>query len=127
MGYYLSDDEMAWAMLIIDKDGSGHIDRREFTDWWKKSSRFDHLKMLNDDQTAFLYQVAEVFRSYDVTNVGTLDRDQFSNFLQALTEKGFLDPDAHQACQFHEIDRSQDGRIHFNELIAWLKHIGLLN
>lgn len=126
-GYYLSDDEISWAMSIVDKDGSGHIDHREFTEWWKTSSRFDHLKMLNEEQTEFLSQVVDVFRSYDTNNGGTLDKNEFSHFLQALVDKGLFSHETHQACQFNEIDRGQDGRVHFNELIAWLRHIGLLD
>ena len=127
MGYYLSDNELAWAWTVMDKDGSGHIDYREFADWWKTSSRFENLKMLNDQQTILLCQVAEIFRSYDVANQGTLDRTQFRALSQDLIRDGILDTNAHQTCQFDEIDRGHDGRIHFNELIAWFKDIGILD
>jgi calcium-binding protein CML len=127
LGYYLSDDELTWAWTIIDKDGSGMIDYREFAEWWKTSSRFEHLKMPNEQQTLLLIRVAEICRSYDKINIGTLDRTQFTALCQTLIQEGILNANEYQACSFDEIDRSHDGRIHFNELIAWLKNIGILN
>jgi calcium-binding protein CML len=126
MGYYLSDDEFAWAWTIVDKDGSGHVEYREFADWWKTSSRFEHLRMLDDEQMAIVCRLAELFQSQDTSNRGTLDQTQFSALRQALIEQDILDVNEHRACQFEEIDRGRDGRIHFNELIAWFKHIGIL-
>ena len=121
ISYYLSDDELAWAWTIMDKDGSGHIDYREFADWWKMSSRFEHLKILNDQHMILVCQVAEIYRLYDVANQGTLNRTQCTALCQDLIREGIIDTNAHQACQFDEIDRGQDGRIHFNELIVGSK------
>ncbi len=127
LGYYLSDDELAWAWTIMDKDGSGMIDYREFAEWWKTSSRFEHLKMPNEKQAFILSRVAEICRSYDKNNKGTLDRTQFTSVCQTLVLEGILNTNGYQACDFDEIDRSHDGRINFNELITWLKNIGILD
>ncbi len=127
LSYYLSDDELAWAWTLIDKDGSGLIDYREFAEWWKTSSRFEHLKMPNEKQVLLLCRVAEICRSYDKMNTGTLDRAHFSAVCQALIQEGILNDNGHQACDFDEIDHSHDGRINFNELIAWLKNVGILD
>lgn len=126
MGYYLSDDELAWAWTIVDQDGSGYVEYREFADWWKTSSRFEHLRMLDDEQMAIVCRLAELFQSHDRSHRGTLDQTQFVALRQALIEDGILDANEHRACQFEEIDQGRDGRIHFNELIAWFKHVGIL-
>ena len=126
MGYYLSDDELAWAWTIVDKDGSGQVEYREFADWWKTSSRFEHLRVLDDEQMAIVCRLAERFQSQDTSNRGTLDRAQFAGLCQALIEDGIFDANEYRACQFEEIDQGRDGRIHFNELIAWFKHVGIL-
>ncbi|CAF1246521.1 unnamed protein product [Adineta steineri] len=127
LGYYLSDDELTWAWTVMDKDGSGMIDYNEFAEWWKTSSRFEHLKMPNEKEAFLLSRVAEICRSYDTHNTGTLDRDQFTSVCQALTQEEILNANEHQACNFDEIDRGHDGRINFNELIAWFKNVGLFD
>ncbi|CAF1550826.1 unnamed protein product [Didymodactylos carnosus] len=127
LGYYLSNDELAWACTVIDKDGSGMIDCREFAEWWKTSSRFDHLKMPNEKQALLLSWIVEICRSFDKLNTGTLDPDQFTAVCEALSQEGILNVNEYQACAFNEIDRNQDGRINFNELIAWFKNIGILD
>ncbi|CAF0889906.1 unnamed protein product [Rotaria sordida] len=126
LGYYLSDDEIAWAWTVMDKDGSGTIDYNEFTEWWRTSSRFEYLKMPNEQQAHLLGRVIEIFRSYDKTNTGTLDRAQFTAMIQDLVEEGILNGSGHLACEFDEIDRSHDERININELIAWLINIRVL-
>ncbi|CAF2503605.1 unnamed protein product [Rotaria sp. Silwood2] len=126
LGYYLSDNEIAWALTIIDKDGSGKIDYNEFTKWWKTSSRFEYLKMPNEQQERLLGRVVEIFRSHDKTNTGSLDRSQFTTMIQDLIEEGILNGSGHLASEFEEIDHSHDERININELIAWLKNVGVL-
>ncbi|CAF4417073.1 unnamed protein product, partial [Adineta steineri] len=123
----LSDDELAWAWTIMDKDGSGMIDYNEFAEWWKTSSRFEHLKMPNEKEAILLSRVAEICRSHDTHNTGTLDRAQFTSVCQTLTQEEILNANEHQACNFDEIDRGHDGRINFNELIAWFKNVGLFD
>ncbi|CAF1218700.1 unnamed protein product [Rotaria sp. Silwood1] len=126
MGYYLSDDEIAWAWTVLDKNGSGTIDYNEFAEWWKKSSRFDHLKMPNEQQAHLLCRVVEIFRSYDKTNIGSLDRAQFTTMVHELIDEGIINGSEHLACEFEQIDRSHDERININELIAWLINVGVL-
>ena len=45
LGYYLSPEEMDWALKIIDKDGSGHIDFKEFDSFYKSEGRFEKLRL----------------------------------------------------------------------------------
>ena len=117
-GYHLSDNELNWAWTIIDKDGNGMIDYGEFAEWWKTTSRFEHLKMPNEEKALLLSRVTEIYRSYDENNAGTLDRTQFTALCQTLIQEGILNANGYQTCHFDEIDRSHDGRINFNELIS---------
>ncbi|CAF1138326.1 unnamed protein product [Rotaria sordida] len=127
MGYYLSNDELEWACTLIDKDGNGKIDYKEFADWWKTSSRFEHIRMPNAYQTQLICYIAEVFRSYDKHNHGRLNKKEFEKMRKDLIRHHIIDEHEHQACQFEEIDRGHDGSINFNELIAWFKDIGVLD
>jgi Ca2+-binding EF-hand superfamily protein len=123
MGYYLSDAQLDWARTLIDKDGSGEISYAEFCSWWQNPLRFDHL-LLSDEQLDKLHQITELFRSYDKKNQGQLDKKQFEELFQELIKKNIMEQN--QANQFDEIDRSQDGKINFNELIAWFYEQGTL-
>jgi Ca2+-binding EF-hand superfamily protein len=123
MGYYLSDAQVDWARTLIDKDGSGEISYAEFSSWWQNPLRFDHL-LLSDEQLDKLHQITELFRSYDKKNQGQLDKKQFEELFQELIKKNIMEQN--QANQFDEIDRSQDGKINFNELIAWFYEQGTL-
>ena len=123
MGYFLSDAQFDWAATFIDKDGSGEISYAEFSLWWQNSSRFDHIQ-LTDEQLDKLHKITELFRSFDKTNHGQLDRKQFSELFEELIKQNLLT--RNHANQFDEIDRSHDGKINFNELIAWLYDQGIL-
>ncbi|CAF1184932.1 unnamed protein product [Adineta steineri] len=127
MGYYLSDDELQWALTLIDKDGNGKIDYKEFVDWWRTSSRFEHLRMPNTYQTQLICHIAEIFRSYDKHNHGVLNKKEFEKMRKDLIRHHIINEHEHQACQFEEIDRGHDGSINFNELIAWFKDMGVLD
>ena len=123
MGYFLSDVQLEWARTLIDKDGSGEISYGEFASWWQNPLRFDHL-LLSDEQLDRLHQITELFRSFDKKNSGLLDKNQFSELFRQLIAKKIMEEN--QANQFDEIDRSHDGKINFNELIAWLYDQGVL-
>jgi calcium-binding protein CML len=127
MGYYLSDAELEWASTLIDKDGNGQIDYHEFADWWRTSSRFEHIRMPNAHQTQLICHIAEIFRSYDKHNHGVLNKKEFEKMRKDLIRHHIIDEHEHQACQFDEIDRGHDGNINFNELIAWFKDVGVLD
>ncbi|UJR07525.1 hypothetical protein I4U23_011813 [Adineta vaga] len=116
MGYFLSDAQLDWARTLIDKDGSGEISYKEFSSWWQNPLRFDHL-LLTDDQLSKLHQITDLFRSFDKKNQGELDKKQFNELFQELIQQKLMEEN--QANQFDEIDRSNDGKINFNELIAW--------
>ena len=124
MGYFLSDDQLDWARTLIDKDGSGEINYEEFSLWWQNPSRFDHI-LLSDKQLEKLHVIADLFRQFDRWNSGQLAKKQFGELFQEMIRRNLMD--ANQANQFEEIDRSHDGKINFNELIAWFYEQGVLD
>jgi Ca2+-binding EF-hand superfamily protein len=126
MGYYLSDPELEWACTLIDKDGNGKIDYKEFADWWRTSSRFEHLRLPNRHQSQLICHIAEIFRSYDKHNHGVLNKKEFEKMRKDLIRHHIINEHEHQACHFDDIDRGHDGTINFNELIAWFKDVGVL-
>jgi Ca2+-binding EF-hand superfamily protein len=123
MGYFLSDVQLDWARTLIDKDGSGEISYAEFCSWWQNPLRFDHL-LLSDEQLNKLHKITELFRLYDKKNQGELDKKQFEELFKELIQKNIMEQN--QASHFDEIDRSHDGNINFNELIAWFYDQGVL-
>jgi len=123
MGYFLTDAQLDWARTLIDKDGSGEISYAEFSSWWQNPLRFDHL-LLSDDQLEKLHKITELFRSYDKTNQGELDKKEFNEIFKELIQQNIMEDN--QANQLDEIDRSQDGKINFNEFIAWFYDQGVL-
>ncbi|CAF0897287.1 unnamed protein product [Rotaria sordida] len=123
MGYFLSNTQLDWARTFIDKDGSGGINYKEFSSWWQNSSRFEHL-LLSDEQFNKLHQITQLYRSYDKKNQGQLDKKQFKELFQELVRKKIMEEN--QTNQFDEIDRSQDGKINFNEFVAWFYDQGVL-
>lgn len=123
MGYYLSDEQFEWARTFIDKDGSGEISYTEFACWWQNPLRFDHL-MLSDEQLDKFREVVDLFRLFDRFNQGYLEKRQFEKLFQELIQRKLIE--TNQAKQFEEIDRSQDGKINFNEVIAWFYDQGIL-
>ncbi|CAF1365350.1 unnamed protein product [Rotaria sp. Silwood1] len=123
MGYFLSDVQLNWARTFIDNDGNGEISYKEFSSWWQNSLRFDHL-LLSDEQLNKLCQITDLFRLYDKKNQGKIDKKQFKELFQELIKRNIME--INQANQFDEIDRSQDGYINFNELIAWFYDQGIL-
>ncbi|CAF3979628.1 unnamed protein product, partial [Rotaria sp. Silwood1] len=60
----------------------------------------------------------------DKKNQGKIDKKQFKELFQELIKRNIME--INQANQFDEIDRSQDGYINFNELIAWFYDQGIL-
>ncbi|CAF1113837.1 unnamed protein product [Didymodactylos carnosus] len=123
MGCYLSDKDLIWARTFLDKDGDGRISYPEFAAWWKTSNRFHYLK-LDSKQMNIIHKICEIYRSYDQQNKGILDKTKFQSLKTDLLKHNILKEN--QPFNFDEIDRSHDGKINFNELIAWFVDIGLL-
>lgn len=126
MGYLLTDEELVWALSILDKDGSGKIDYQEFSDWWKSSSRFEKLQSLDEEKSILLGRIVKIFKDFDTNNKGSLSGKEFDEFFKRLVEEQIVLEDNRSAHQFDEIDRQNDRKINFNELIAWLRDISVL-
>ncbi|CAF0977545.1 unnamed protein product [Didymodactylos carnosus] len=128
-GCYLSDKDLQWAKIYLDRDGDGQITYNEFAQWWTASNndRFKYLK-LTDLQQKLVCKISELFRKYDKDNSGQLDnREKFEKLKQDLLKNQIL-KDIHEleSRSFNEVDRSHDGKINFNELIAWFIDIGII-
>jgi len=121
LGYALSPGEVTLALKVIDLDGSGQVDCKEFTKWWKNSRRWDDLKL--DEETLGVRQAAaEVFNSYDPGKSGKLATTDFEQFHADLVKNGMTTKDK-DTC-LADLDTSGDGAVQFNEYIDWLQRIG---
>ena len=92
LGYFLSPEEMEWAMKIVDKDASGTIELNEFLDFYKNERRFDLLK-LNEDVIEKYQSAFESFNSFDDNHNGVLELDEFKEYINSLNGLFQSDPE----------------------------------
>eukprot|EP01126_Amoeba_proteus_P042932 TRINITY_DN467_c0_g1_i1.p1 TRINITY_DN467_c0_g1~~TRINITY_DN467_c0_g1_i1.p1 ORF type:complete len:160 (+),score=40.12 TRINITY_DN467_c0_g1_i1:77-556(+) len=111
LGRYLSDEDLAQAMKVLDKNGDGTISVSEFKAWWS-SERWGSITISTEKQ-AQMEQLATSFREADVDNDGVLTKAEFDVVHKKL---GLTTPlaEVHAA-----IDSDNDGKVCFNEFVSW--------
>ncbi|CAF1369112.1 unnamed protein product [Didymodactylos carnosus] len=120
----LTDREFEWLKTYIDKDGDNVISYDEFAQFWKSKNRFANAK-LDDGQMMIIDTIMKIFRAYDKDKSGELDKNEFLQLIDDLLKAGLIQRT--QNFEFDEIDRSKNGTINFNELIACLIETNVLN
>ena len=88
-GYFLSDEEVAAAVVLLDKDGSGKIEYPEFKLWWAKDKRFEFLQ-LGEDKLKVIQQLTEYFKYFDKNSNGKLSREEFKEMCEL--KQRFVEP-----------------------------------
>eukprot|EP00753_Platysulcus_tardus_P006733 PLAT14509.1.p2 GENE.PLAT14509.1~~PLAT14509.1.p2 ORF type:complete len:268 (-),score=98.53 PLAT14509.1:28-714(-) len=122
-GYWLSEEELDAAMLVMDSDGSSAVSYEEFSAWWSSDDRFGKLQ-LDEDQQAALKQASEYFKFFDADSSGELDASEFGKLHENLLSYGFVLPS--MSASVAELDKDSSGTINFNEYVAWLIGLGAL-
>eukprot|EP00470_Lotharella_oceanica_P004233 CAMPEP_0170173310 /NCGR_PEP_ID=MMETSP0040_2-20121228/6573_1 /TAXON_ID=641309 /ORGANISM="Lotharella oceanica, Strain CCMP622" /LENGTH=465 /DNA_ID=CAMNT_0010414419 /DNA_START=40 /DNA_END=1437 /DNA_ORIENTATION=+ len=117
LGYMLTDTEIKYAILMLDKDGSGVIESSEFQQWWGSPDRWTKL-FLDEDGLKQRTAAANVFRRFDPTGSGNIKNCDFEALHATLMEFSLTMKTAEQ-CQ-RDLDTNRDGRIQFVEYIEWL-------
>merc|ERR1711879_377167 len=118
LGHHLTDKEIALAVKMIDTDGDGTIDYKEFFDWWRHDSRFANLQIPEADLMV-INQWGEHFRKLDTDHSGTLDREEFKALHADLLAVKLTDK-SYDKC-LEDLDTDRSGDISFNEFISWLQ------
>mmetsp|Transcript_28829 Transcript_28829/g.50736 ORF Transcript_28829/g.50736 Transcript_28829/m.50736 type:complete len:433 (+) Transcript_28829:201-1499(+) len=117
LGYMLTQAEIKYAVLSLDKDGSGQIESGEFQQWWGSYDRWTKL-FLDDTALKQRTAAANVFRRFDPTGSGNIRNCDFEELHHTLTEFGLTSKDV-STCQ-KDLDSNRDGTIQFAEYIEWL-------
>ena len=60
-GYFLSDEEVKAAIVLLDKNGTGKIEYAEFKAWWAKEDRFQFLQ-IGEAKLKVIQQLTEYFK-----------------------------------------------------------------
>jgi Ca2+-binding EF-hand superfamily protein len=121
LGHFLSDAELQMALKIIDADGSGEIDEKEFASWWNRSDRFGSIQ-LSDKELERLVIASEQFQRFDADSSGVLDRDEFAGLHALLIEQNLTTKPLDRCLE--DLDSNRDGQISFNEYVEWLNRSG---
>eukprot|EP00455_Lapot_gusevi_P015725 TRINITY_DN179_c0_g1_i2.p1 TRINITY_DN179_c0_g1~~TRINITY_DN179_c0_g1_i2.p1 ORF type:complete len:202 (-),score=85.24 TRINITY_DN179_c0_g1_i2:70-591(-) len=120
-GYILSQDELKFAMLELDRDGSGQIEKKEFSSWWERPERWQSLQ-LDESGLEIRRSAAETFSQFDSTGRGVISTADFDAFYQNLVSRNLTNK-SKESCKA-DLDSNGDGTIQFSEYIEWLARIG---
>ena len=123
MGHYLDDEAYEAAWTILDADGSSFVSYDESLAWWREDDRWAHLQ-LNEQQLQNLVQVHEYFRYFDVECSGDLDLAEFEQCYQYMVQSGYALKEF--SSSLDEIDKDGNGKVNYNEFIAWCVTLGVL-
>eukprot|EP01088_Endostelium_zonatum_P004755 TRINITY_DN16084_c0_g1_i1.p1 TRINITY_DN16084_c0_g1~~TRINITY_DN16084_c0_g1_i1.p1 ORF type:complete len:186 (+),score=52.65 TRINITY_DN16084_c0_g1_i1:45-560(+) len=118
LGYFLSPQEVQVAVNMIDQNGDGKINLKEFTHFWATDARFDKLR-LSDKELEWMYAAVRYFRFFDKDSNGLMDRNEFAKVHADLVKNGQTSRTLDQV--LGDIDTSGDGQVSFNEYVQWWK------
>ncbi|KAJ3016498.1 hypothetical protein HKX48_004004, partial [Thoreauomyces humboldtii] len=117
MGYFLSDKELAMAIRMLDMDGNGEISYGEFIKWWQKENRFSALQ-LSPNELANLTEISHEFQRFDKDHSGCIDVREFRMLYADLVKRRLTTKTL--AGLLEELDNNRDGKVSFNEYVAWV-------
>ena len=87
-GYFLSEEEVKAAIVLLDKNGSGKVEYAEFKAWWAKEDRFQFLQ-LGEEKLKVIQQLTEYFKYFDKDHTGTLDQAEFKEMYAHCITQGY--------------------------------------
>lgn len=121
MGYALLDSELQLVIKVLDQDDSGHIDKKEFTQWWRNADRWNQLK-LSEEELVQRQAAADAFNNYDSDKSGVIKSKDFDQFYAELIANKLTSQNKQAALR--ELDTNEYGKIVFREYISWLSRQG---
>lgn len=123
LGYALTPVEVEFAVKIIDTDGSGKIEKNEFSAWWKLRDRWEALK-LDEEALAIRQAAADCFNEIDSTKTGVIHKQDFDKFYKEVTDRKLTTKS--KEAFLEDLDKNGDGKIQFAEYIEWLQRQGTI-
>jgi len=115
-GYCLTDEELDEAFLSIDKDANGEVEFVEYLRWRLQDDRFGHLQS-DDENSAYIHQIADFFRTYDTNLKGYLSVEQFAPLYESLLGAGRIQAPITEVVD--ELDVDQTGSVKLNDFVLW--------
>lgn len=117
LGHQLSEEEERLAILKIDCSGTGKISYDDFLEWWKTDEKWEGLR-LDEDELLELSMLLTEFQAFDHNDDGVVDAGEFKEMYESL-QAGGVEKDLDTVLA--ELDTNKDGKVVFNEYVAWLK------
>src|SRR3990167_11529803 len=117
LGHFMTEEELNIAYKLIDNNLDGSLSLDEFASWWKKTSRWQFLK-LNDEEKEILHIVAIHFKNCDSDASGSVDKQEFSRLYSDLFACGFTSK-PEQLC-WEDIAHKSPFQLKFNEYLEWI-------
>eukprot|EP01027_Heterolobosea_sp_BB2_P021515 GEZU01030953.1.p1 GENE.GEZU01030953.1~~GEZU01030953.1.p1 ORF type:complete len:126 (-),score=46.43 GEZU01030953.1:31-408(-) len=81
LGYYLSEDEVAAVLVMLDKNNDKTVSFNEFFEWWKNNDKF---RCIDEGKVELLKSAVDMFRKYDVDNSGSIGIVEYSKLCKDL-------------------------------------------
>jgi len=125
LGHTISKSELVLAFQIMDKDGSGFIEKDEFKKWWSlKEQRWEKLE-IDEKELEVRQSAAETFKKFDENSKGYISEEDFDAFYKELCSRGLTQK--RRESVFQDLDATGDNRINFSEYVEWLVRNGKLS
>jgi len=121
LGYAVTDAEVKSLLKVLDADGSGQIERKEFAAWWRRKDRWDMLSIAEDEKQA-REDAALVFSQHSGEFENRIPKANFPNFCKDLVTKGLTNKSQQKILE--DLDSDQNGYVSYNEYLDWLVRVG---
>merc|ERR1711907_233086 len=87
LGHELTEEQEKFAILKIDKSGTGKISYDDFLVWWKEEDKWEALG-LDDDELLQLSMLLTEFQVFDSNDDGVVDHAEFTEMYESLKAGG---------------------------------------
>jgi Ca2+-binding EF-hand superfamily protein len=121
LGYAVTAVEVKSLLKVLDSDGSGHVEKKEFATWWRRKDRWDMLQ-IEEHEKAAREDAATVFKQYSGEFQNKISRPNFSAFCKDLVSKGLTNKS--EAKILEDLDSDQNGSVSYSEYLDWLVRTG---
>jgi len=121
LGIHLSEEEARLQVKLIATRGGEEIQFGEFRAWFQKHDSLETLRWSERELESYRF-FSGLFDAVDVDGSGLIEPAEFGQLHQRMRSEGFLIPEDAAECMA-AMDEDRNGKISFNELMAYLKRL----